>query len=136
MFNCSVDSAADNRWEDALLHRRSRSSDAGGLWLGLLLLATKSDQAPVKAEFWLLGDEERPALVPASEVREARAFMMVCRGMESVEGAFCGRGPEIDFWRNRRKVEEGSDQPASSCVEPMVLRGSASLPGCRGLGSC
>jgi hypothetical protein len=64
--------------------------------------------------------------------REAKAFMMVCRGMQSVDS---DRGPEMDFWRKRRMVEEGSDQPAvSSWGGPFFDTGSISLPGACGAG--
>jgi hypothetical protein len=36
-------------------------------------------------------------LLVTIEDREARAFKMVCRGMQSVESAFWDRGREMDF---------------------------------------
>ena len=66
-------------------------------------------------------------LLPRIEAREARAFKIVCRGIQSVDNAFFDRRL-IDFRRKDRNVEEGSDKPASSssvdsdiCVESTLL---------------
>jgi hypothetical protein len=45
------------------------------------------------------------------EDREARAFRIVCRGMQSVESAFWDRGREMVFERGRSV--RGSDRPSS-----------------------
>lgn len=104
----------------------SWSFSSGGNEVSLLLLAISPDQGFVKAVLllWL-----------GKFGREAKAFIIVCRGIQSVESAFWGR-PEIDFWRNRRKAEEGSDQPlASSWVESSFCVVSTALPVARGAGS-
>jgi hypothetical protein len=47
------------------------------------------------------------------DAREARAFKIVCRGIQSVDNAFFDRRL-IDFRRNVRNFEEGSDRPTAS----------------------
>ncbi len=123
-MSCKLDNAEVNFCEEALLHRRSLSS-GGDEAASLVPLAMRPVQGFVKEGFeGLLGKHGR----------EARAFMMVCRGMQSVDS---DGDPEIDFWRKRRVVKEGSDQPAvSSWGSPFLGVGSIPLPGACGAGSC
>jgi uncharacterized protein (UPF0303 family) len=56
---------------------------------------------------------EESVLFVSIEVRDARAFKIVCRGMQSVDNAFFVRRL-IDLRRNCRNAGDGSDKPASS----------------------
>lgn len=90
-------------------------------------MAIRPVHEPTSGAFWLL--------LAAKEDREARAFMMVWRGMQSVDNAFLLRRDSRR--RNGRSVERGgNDQTApSSLIGSVFWAGSAAQPGVLGFES-